>query len=105
MASADIMEMGSSGSPKKKIDPYVLAITIFTYACLAVAGTAVALYAEVGRPKIVTARRLLCTCMVNLSIQPGECLILAMICSMSQKPAAGCPKAETCCIERLGLVS
>ncbi|CAK0784183.1 hypothetical protein CVIRNUC_007387 [Coccomyxa viridis] len=42
----DVMEMGSSGSPKKKIDPYVLAITIFTYACLAVAGTAVALYAE-----------------------------------------------------------
>ena len=52
MASADIVEMGSSGLPAKKIDPYVLAITIFAYACLAVAGTAVALYAEVGAPKM-----------------------------------------------------
>ncbi len=44
--SADIMEMGG-GAPAKKVDPYVLAISIFAYACLAVAGTAVCLYAEV----------------------------------------------------------
>ncbi|CAL5229978.1 g13409 [Coccomyxa viridis] len=41
----DIMEMGG-GAPAKKVDPYVLAISIFAYACLAVAGTAVCLYAE-----------------------------------------------------------
>ena len=40
------MELGG-GAPAKKIDPYVLAISIFAFACLAVAGTAVALYAEV----------------------------------------------------------
>lgn len=44
---ADIMEFGASGSPAKKIDPYVLAVSIFAFACLAVAGTAVALYLEV----------------------------------------------------------
>lgn len=38
--------MGSSGT-KEKLDPYVLAITIFAIACVAVAGTAVAIYLEV----------------------------------------------------------
>ena len=40
--------MGSSGVVKPKIDPYVLAISIFAVACLSVAGTAVALYYEVN---------------------------------------------------------
>ena len=85
MASADIVEMGSSGSSAKKIDPYVLAITIFCYACLAVAGTAVALYLEVGRPKPITARPLLCACMLILSILPSNRFILAMASGMSHK--------------------
>lgn len=38
--------MGSAAT-KEKIDPYVLAITIFAFACVAVAGTAVAIYLEV----------------------------------------------------------
>ena len=40
MGIADIMEMGGSASTKK-VDPYVLAISIFAFSCLAVAGTAV----------------------------------------------------------------
>ena len=41
----EIMPMGAQA--KEQIDPYVLAITIFTFACVAVAGTAVAIYLEV----------------------------------------------------------
>ncbi len=43
---AEIVPMGSAGT-KEKLDPYVLAITIFAVACVAVAGTAVAIYLEV----------------------------------------------------------
>ena len=50
------MEMGGSASTKK-VDPYVLAISIFAFSCLAVAGTAVCLYAEVRSP-VVHAQRL-----------------------------------------------
>lgn len=50
---ADIANFGGS-SPAKKMDPYVLAVSIFAVACLAVAGTAVALYLEV--PFIFTQR-------------------------------------------------
>ena len=38
--------MGSAAT-KQQMDPYVLAITIFAVACVAVAGTAVAIYLEV----------------------------------------------------------
>ncbi|BDA44892.1 hypothetical protein COCOBI_06-3700 [Coccomyxa sp. Obi] len=41
----EIVPMGSAGT-KEKMDPYVLAITIFAFACVAVAGTAVAIYLE-----------------------------------------------------------
>lgn len=43
--AAEVVEMGSA--TKQKLDPYVLAITIFAIASVAVAGTAVAIYLEV----------------------------------------------------------
>ena len=45
--------------PKQKLDPYVLAITIFAIASVAVAGTAVALYAG-GRAPLVPASSDVC---------------------------------------------
>ncbi len=69
LEDADITEMGGSASAKK-IDPYVLAISIFAVACLAVAGTAVALYLEVMSTPFRTVRIMSATayCHATLTI-------------------------------------
>ena len=54
---ADIMEMGGGSASTKKMDPYVLAISIFAFSCLAVAGTAVALYAEVRSSAVYASQK------------------------------------------------
>ena len=62
---ADIADFGGS-SPAKKIDPYILAVSIFAVACLAVAGTAVALYLEVP---FIFAHKITSVVVLNVSAQ------------------------------------
>ena len=80
LKGADIMEMGGSASDKK-IDPYVLAISIFAVACLAVAGTAVALYLEVRASPFHTVCIMHVTAYCHATLQachsPPHCASLA----------------------------